>query len=170
MKRIIFCLISLLVASQTLAHQDLKKITAIGALVFDAHQVKLDNNFMLDDFCIYEYSTDYFEIFAKLTNTSSNYCEWVNLRYNYYKNGSFITSDYSYIDLETNQSTGILPYHCSLIETITEKVDFDSISFQINYDIDNKIGTFLCDQFFFLMIRRTPRSTHHQPLKPLRAS
>ncbi len=149
MKKIIYCLILLILASQGLANQDQEKNTAVGALIFDAHQITLSKDFMLNDFCIYD-SIAFFYVFARLTNISSKYCTNVDLRFNYIKNGSEIASNQSYINLETYQSYGVLPYHCSLISTITEKADFDSISFQINYDVDNKIGKFLCDQILIL--------------------
>lgn len=149
MKKLIFYLAFFLLSSQIIA-QTTYKVASVGPLVFDVHEVILDDNFTLNDFCIYEYSTNYFEIFSRILNTSSKYCEWVNLRFTFFQNGSFVATDYSYIDLKTYNSTGILPYHVSLIETMINKVNFDSISFQIDYTIDDEVNDFMCDQILHL--------------------
>ncbi|MFO7888999.1 MAG: putative Ig domain-containing protein [bacterium] len=118
--------------------------------------VYFDNNIYLDhtvdllDFYVYEYSSSYYEIHARIKNKQKKYLEWVKLRYSFYSNGSLIDTDYTYIDFESYGYSGISPYKYSFIETYIDKADFDSIAYEIEYDIENGQDDILWDQILEL--------------------
>ena len=114
--------------------------------IFFRNDVELDNNLTLVDFYMYEYADSYYQAFARLKNKQNKYLEWVKIRFNMYKNGVFKGTDYTYIDFESYGSTGISPYNTSFINTFIDKVDFDSIDFQVEYDIENGEDDILWDQ------------------------
>ncbi len=127
-----------------------KKLRAISnnldnPVYFD-NNVYLDDNLDLVDFYVYEYSNSSYEVHARIRNKQRKYLEWVKLRYSFYSNGSFIGTDYTYIDFESYGYSGISPYKFSFIETYFDKVDFDSIAFQIEYNVENGQGDILWDQ------------------------
>jgi hypothetical protein len=118
-------------------------------IYFD-NNIFLDQNVDLLDFNVYEYTTDYYQVFARLKNKQNNYLDWVKLRYNFYSNKTFIGTDYTYIDFETYGYSGISPYKYSFIETFIDKVDFDSIAYQIEYDVETGEDDVLWDQILTL--------------------
>ncbi|MBN1188097.1 MAG: putative Ig domain-containing protein [Bacteroidales bacterium] len=118
--------------------------------VYFDNNIYLDYNVDLLDFYVYEYSTNYYEVHARLKNKQRKYLEWVKLRYNLYSNGSFIGTDYTYIDFESYGYTGISPYKYSFIETYIDKADFDSVAYQIEYDVENGQDDILWDQILNL--------------------
>ncbi len=118
--------------------------------VYFDNNIYLDHNVDLLDFYVYEYSNSYYEVHARIKNKQKKYLEWVKLRYNLYSNGSFIGTDYSYIDFESYGYSGISPYKYSFIETYIDKADFDSISYEIQYDVENGQDDILWDQILDL--------------------
>ena len=114
--------------------------------VYVKNNVKLDDNLDLIDFCMYEDDDDSYQVFVRLKNTRYRYLEWVKIRFNMYKNGEFTGTDYAYVDFNSYGSYGISPYNYSFIETLVDKVDFDSIAFKADYDIENREKDVLWDQ------------------------
>ena len=118
--------------------------------IYFRNDIKLDNNLNLVDFYIYEYSDNYYQAFGRIKNNQRKYLEWVKLRFNLYNNGAFVATDYTYIDFESYGSSGISPYKYSFINTFIDKVDFDSIAFQIEYDTEYGDDDVLWDQILEL--------------------
>jgi len=118
--------------------------------VYFDNNIYLDHNVDLLDFYVYDYSNSYYEVHARIKNKQRKYLEWVKLRYNLYSNGSFIGTDYSYIDFESYGYSGISPYKYSFIETYIDKAAFDSIAYEIEYDIENGQDDILWDQILDL--------------------
>jgi hypothetical protein len=118
-------------------------------IYFD-NDIDLDQNMDLLDFYVYEYSENSCQVFAWLKNKQRKYLEWVKLRYNLYSNGAFIGTDYTYIDFESYGYSGISPYKYSFINTYIDKADFDSIAYQVEYDIESGEDNILWDQILHL--------------------
>jgi len=118
--------------------------------VFYRNDVYLDLNIDLVDFYVYEYSSGYYQVHALIKNKKGKYLDWIKLRYNLYKNGSFVATDYSYIDYESYGYTGMSPYSVTFFEAYLEKVDFDSIGYEIDYAIEDGSGNILWDQILQL--------------------
>ncbi|MBD3340392.1 MAG: hypothetical protein GF353_14855, partial [Candidatus Lokiarchaeota archaeon] len=118
--------------------------------IYFKNDVELDNNLDLVDFYVYEFSGNSYEVFARLKNKERKYLEWVKLRFNLYNNGNFVFTDDAYIDYESYGYNGISPYKYSFIYTFIDKTDFDSISFQIEYDIEDGEDDILWDQILEL--------------------
>ena len=118
-------------------------------IYFD-NDVILDQNLDLLDFYIYDYSTNYYEVHARLKNKQRVYLDWVKLRYNIYLKGAFVGTDYTYIDFETYGYSGMSPYKYSFVETYIEKAAFDSIAYQIEYDVENGEDYIMWDQILNL--------------------
>lgn len=118
--------------------------------IYFRNDIKLDNNLDLVDFYLYEYSDNYYQAFGRIKNKQQKYLEWVKLRYNLYNNGVFIATDYTYIDFESYGSSGISPYKYSFINTFIDKANFDSITFQIEYDTGYGDDNILWDQILKL--------------------
>lgn len=118
--------------------------------VYFDNDIYLDQNLDLLDFYVYELSENYHEVNARLKNKRRQYLSWVKLRYNFYSNGSFVGTDYSYIDFESYEYIGMSPYKCTFIETMIDITDYDSIAYQIEYDIDNGQDHILGDQILIL--------------------
>lgn len=114
--------------------------------IFFKNDIKLDNNLDLVDFYMHEYTDNYYQAFARLKNKQNKYLAWVKLRFNFYKNGAFTGTDYAYIDFESYGSSGISPYNYSFINTFIDKVEFDSIAFQVEYDTENGDDDILWNQ------------------------
>ena len=114
--------------------------------IFFRNNVQLDNNLTLVDFYMYEYTNNYYQAFARIKNKQNKYLDWVKIRFNMYKNGVFKGTDFSYINFESYGYSGISPYNTSFINTFIDKVEFDSIAFQIEYDIENGEADILWDQ------------------------
>lgn len=110
--------------------------TELDNPVYFKNDITLDSNLDLVDFYIYEYSENYYQAFGRIKNKQKKYLEWVKLRYNLYNNDVFVATDYTYIDFESYSNSGISPYKYSFINTFIDKMDFDSIAFQIQYDIE----------------------------------
>lgn len=118
--------------------------------IYFSNDISLDQNIDLVDFYVYEYSDNSYQVFARLKNKQRKYLEWVKLRYTLYLNGTFVTTDYTYIDYETYGYTGISPYKLSFINTFIDKVDFDSIAYSIEYDIETGNDDIMWDQLLVL--------------------
>ena len=114
--------------------------------IFFKNDISLDNNLDIVDFYMYEFTDNSYQAFARLKNKQNKYLEWVKLRFNLYKNGVFKATDYTYIDFESYGFSGISPYNYSFINTFIDKVDFDSIAFQIEYDTENGNDDILWNQ------------------------
>jgi len=114
--------------------------------IFFKNDISLDNNLDLVDFYMYEFTDNSYQAFARLKNKQNKYLEWVKIRFNLFKNGVFKATDYTYIDFESYGFSGISPYNYSFINTFIDKVDFDSIAFQIEYDTENGNDDILWNQ------------------------
>ena len=131
-----------------------KKLSTISndlnnPIYFD-NDIVLDNNIDLNDLYIYELSSTFYELHARIKNKQKKYLNWVKLRFNFYSNGSFIGTDYTYIDFESYGYAGISPYKYSFIDTFIDITDFDSIAYQIEYDVENGQDDILWDQLLNL--------------------
>ncbi|RPH94001.1 MAG: hypothetical protein EHM72_15885, partial [Calditrichaeota bacterium] len=101
---------------------------------FEVHNLKLDEIIRLDDFLLQHYSDSYWQVEIRLSNVSkSQYVEWVNIRYNFWQSGQLVGSEYSYLDYDTYENTGLKPDSFGLIQSLTEIISFDSINFDIEY-------------------------------------
>ncbi|MBN2410770.1 putative Ig domain-containing protein, partial [candidate division KSB1 bacterium] len=118
--------------------------------IYFKNDLILDSNLDLVDFYLYEYSDNYYQAFGRLKNKQRKYLEWVKLRFNFYNNGAFVATDFTYIDFESYGYYGISPYKFSLINTFIDKADFDSIAFQIEYDDEDGDDDILWDQMLEL--------------------
>jgi len=131
--------------------------------VYFDNNIYLDYNVDLIDFYVYEYSSSSYEVHARIKNKQRQYLEWVKLRYSFYSNGSFIGTDYTYIDFESYGYSGISPYKYSFIETYIDKADFDSIAYQIEYDVENDQDDILWDQILNLQsVVIQPSGSYHK--------
>lgn len=110
---------------------------------YEVHDIQLDEIVYLNDFLLQNYSEDYWCVEVKLTNQSQHqFIEWVKLRYNFWKEAQIVKTDYSYLEYDTYEDNGLMPMSMGLIQSMTEKTDFDSINFYIEYDKHD--GTNLC--------------------------
>jgi len=107
---------------------------------------KLDDNFDLLDFYVYDWSEQTYRIVSRLRCKTKIYTSSVKLRYNFYNNNALVGTDYSYFDYETYGYSGMTPFQISFLETFTDKVDFDSVSFQISYSIQDGTDDIFWDQ------------------------
>jgi len=114
--------------------------------VYVDHDIVLDYYLNLVDFYMYEESADYYVVYARLKNKTSTHLEWVKLRYNLYLMGEFVGTDYTYIDYESYGNSGMSPYRYTYIDTYLEKMEFDSIAYEIDYDRETGFGDKLWDQ------------------------
>ena len=114
--------------------------------IYFRNDIIYDNNLDIVDFYLYEYSDDYYRAFVRIKNKQRKYLEWVKLNVNFYKNESFAGTDFAYIDFESYGYSGISPYKYSFINIIIDKVEFDSIAFQFDYDTADGNGDILWDQ------------------------
>ena len=114
-----------------------KRKSSEGTNIYKIESKILDNNFELLDFYMYDWTTESYRVVARLRCKTKLYSDYVKLRHNFYKNNSLVGTDYTYIDYESYGSAGMLPYHTSFLETFTDKVDFDSIAFEISYSFYN---------------------------------
>ncbi len=114
--------------------------------VYVDHDIVLDYYLNLVDFYMYEESADYYVVYARLKNKTSTHLEWVKLRYNLYLMGEFVGTDYTYIDYESYGNSGMSPYRYSFIDTYLERMEFDSIAYEIDYDRETGFGDKLWDQ------------------------
>ena len=117
------------------------KSLAQNNIDFSAHNVQLDFRVILNDFVLQEYTDDYWYVFVRLTNVSSTHLQYVNIKYNIYNQGTLVKHEYDYIDYDTYEDTGLIPNSSGLISSLLEKIEFDSISFDIEYSTD--IGNML---------------------------
>ena len=116
---------------------EMKKLNRVHqSPIYSVNNVVLDSRFILLDFYMYEYSQHSYSVIARLHNTSDDYCDWVKLRFNFYKDGQLVNTDFTYIDYESYGSTGMLPYHLSFIDTYADIVGFDDVDFEIDYDAE----------------------------------
>lgn len=131
--------------------------------VYYDNNIYLDNNIDLIDFYVYEYISTSYEVHARLKNKQRKYFDWVKLRFNFYSNGAFIGTDYTYINFESYGYSGISPYKYSLIKTYIDKADFDSIAYQIEYDVENGQDDILWDQILNLQsVVVQPSGSYHK--------
>lgn len=114
--------------------------------VYFDNNITLDNNIDLLDYYVYEFTENSYTIIARLKNKSDKYLEWVKLRYNFYDNEQLKGTDFTYIDYESYGSSGISPYKESFIQSYVDKVDFDNISYEIEYDVEYGQNYILWDQ------------------------
>ena len=118
--------------------------------IYSLHNIELDYNLDLIDFHIYEYTEDYYQVFGRIKNKQKKYLKWVEIRFKLYKNGSFISTDFTYNDFDSYRSSGISPYKYSFINTFLDKVDFDSVAFEVDYDVEYGESDILWDQILTL--------------------
>ena len=118
--------------------------------VYFDNNIELDYNLDLVDFYVYEYDDNYYSVIGRLKNKRRKYLEWVKIRFNFYKNGSFIGTDFAYTDFETYGYNGISPYKYSFIDTFCDKADFDSVSFDATYNEESGNDDILWDQILNL--------------------
>lgn len=118
--------------------------------VYFDNNIELDYNLDLVDFYVYEYSDDYYSVIGRLKNKRRKYLEWVKIIFNFYNNGSFIGTDFTYTDFDTYGYNGISPYKYSFIDTFCDKADFDSVSFEAIYDEESGNDDILWDQILNL--------------------
>ncbi len=102
--------------------------------IFQIHDVPAGPNYTVKDFYVYEYSDAKCEAFARLYYSGPMWREFVKLTAAFFKNGSMISSDYSFIEYETYGSYGMWPGSESLVEFYFDKVDFDSVLFVTSYN------------------------------------
>jgi|GEM_PF-2861050 len=119
-------------------------------VLYSRHDISLDYRTELIDFYLYNHSDSYYQAFARIRNVSSYYLDYVKLRCNFYKDGSFTGTDYSYIDFESAGSTGMSPYQYSFLQTYFDKVDFDSVAFEVDYNSSWSEEHILWDQILIL--------------------
>jgi len=62
---------------------------------YHLNSTNLDNNFELLDFNVYDYTTDYYRIVARLRCKTKIYTDFVKLEYSFYNNNSLVGEDYS---------------------------------------------------------------------------
>jgi hypothetical protein len=110
------------------------------------NDIVLDNYLDLVDFYMYEDTPDYFKIYARLRNKTSSHLAWVNLSYNLYLLGEFVGTSHTYIDYESYENIGMSPYRYSFIDAYLERMEFDSIAYEIDYDVETGSGYKLWDQ------------------------
>ena len=104
-------------------------------LEYQIHDVDVDDYFRVDDFVLWNFSDAFKDVHIKLTNKSDLYLDLVKIRYNFYLNGNLVGTDYSYLNYYTYEDYGMTPHSFALVESLTEKVEFDSIGFEVNYNI-----------------------------------
>lgn len=85
---------------------------------------------------VYKWTETIERIVVHIQNRSFVYAEWVKIHFYFYKNDIQVGSDYTYIDYDTYQNTGVLPYHDSFAETFIDKMDYDEIRVEFEYDKD----------------------------------
>jgi len=143
--------INLLKLELSALKQEIKKSNPQQLMpAYQQNLLDLDQNFELLDFYMYDWDATTYRIVARLRCKTKIYSDFVKLRYNFYKNNNFITTDYTYIDFESYGYAGMLPYHISFLETFTDKADFDSIAFEISYWTEDGDGDILWDQILEL--------------------
>ncbi len=87
----------------------------------------------LNDFVLEHNSENYWNVYAKLTSETSQYFEYVKLKFSMYKEGVLVKYVYNYLDLDTYGSNGLIPNTSGFISGLLEKIDFDSIYFSIEH-------------------------------------
>ncbi|MDZ7725697.1 MAG: putative Ig domain-containing protein [candidate division KSB1 bacterium] len=118
--------------------------------IYSLHNIELDYNLDLIDFQIYEYTEGYYQVFGRIKNKQKKYLKWVEIRFKLYKNGSFISTDFTYNDFDSYRSSGISPYKYSFINTFLDKVEFDSVAFEVDYGVEYGESDILWDQILTL--------------------
>ncbi len=113
--------------------------------------INLGNNFILINYKLFDYSDDSYRIIGYIKSTSATYSQYVRINFHQKKDGNWVNSDYTYIDFDTYESSGMLPYSFSFFDTFIDKIDFDEIAFDIEYSDSRGFEKFNCDQIFTII-------------------
>jgi len=108
-----------------------------GTNIYKVNSKILNDDFELLDFYMYEWTDEIYRIVARLRCKTKTYSDFVKLRYNFHQNNILVGTDYAYIDYESYGMAGMLPFHTAFMETFTDKVEFDSIAFEISHSFFN---------------------------------
>jgi hypothetical protein len=100
---------------------------------YQTHDRSINSEFKLNDFILSNFDETSWNVELRITNTSSEYFTFVKVLWVFYKNGSLVKSDYTFLECYDFENYGLTPGGFGLATTITEKADFDSIAFDVTY-------------------------------------
>jgi len=115
----------------------IRVVFAQATIEYEIHNRKIDDRVFLNDFLLIKNSDTYWDVEGRVTNTGNSYLVWTKIRYSFFKNGSIVDSQTSYLDFDTYENYGMVPKTIGLFTSLKSKVDFDSIAFEANYEIDS---------------------------------
>lgn len=90
-------------------------------------------DYLVKDFYVYDYSESYLQGYARLYYSGTNYRQYVNMTISLFKNGTLVGSKKTYAEFETYGSNGMLPGTETFFNYYLDKIDFDSVFFNVSY-------------------------------------
>ena len=90
-------------------------------------------NYTVKNFYVYNYTNSHLQGYARLYYSGTNFRQYVSMTVSMFKNGAFVGSKESYADFETYGSSGMLPGAETYFHYYIDKVDFDSVLFNVSY-------------------------------------
>ncbi|NLP12171.1 T9SS type A sorting domain-containing protein [bacterium] len=111
----------------------LKPVFCYEEPIFHVHDRSAGADYLVKDFFVYNYSESLLQGYARLFYSGTNYRQFVNMTVSLFKNGSLAGSKKTYADFETYGSSGMLPGTETLLNYYLDKVEFDSVCFNISY-------------------------------------
>jgi hypothetical protein len=101
--------------------------------IFHVNNRNAGVNYTVKDFYVYNYSDLFLKGYARLYYSGTNYPQYVNMTISIFKNGSLVGSKKAYAEYETYGSSGMLPGTETYLNYYIDKVDFDSVFFNVSY-------------------------------------
>jgi hypothetical protein len=102
--------------------------------IFNINDRDVGGGYMVKDFYVYNYSESYLQGYARLYYSGSNYRQYVSMTISFFNNGLIVGSKETFADYETYGSYGMLPGTETYLSYYIDKVDFDSVFFNVSYN------------------------------------
>lgn len=102
--------------------------------LYRAYDVPAGPDYIVKDFCVYNYSNSYLQAFLRLSYAGPDWRQFVRVNLSFFKQGSLVGTDYSYADYETYGYSGMWPGSETFLAYYIDKVDFDSVAFMVTWN------------------------------------
>lgn len=101
--------------------------------IFSVNNIPAGYNYTVKDFYVYNYSDTRFQAYARLYYSGNSYRQYISVTTSLFKGGTMVGSKEAFADFETYGSYGMLPNSETLLDFYIDKVDFDSVYFNVSY-------------------------------------
>lgn len=109
-------------------------LQAVEDPIYQVHNKSIDQNYVVRDFSVYNYSDSYMQAFMRLQYNGASWRQFVRVDLVFFKQGIMAGTDYAYADYETYGNSGMWPGTETLVDFFVDTVEFDCVAFMVTYN------------------------------------